>query len=317
MRFPALPLALLAATLLLTACDRKAGSIDADYPLTRLTERVYVIHGPNEMPNEANQAFMNNPGFVLTAKGVVVVDPGSSVQVGEMLLKKIATVTKDPVIAVFNTHIHGDHWLGNDAIRRAWPKAVIYAHPNMIAKAAVEGENWIERMNQLSDGAVRGTQVVVPQMGLDHDETLTLGGLHFRLLHNGVAHTDGDLMIEVVEEKLLFLGDNVVAERAGRLDDGNFAGNIAACDLALKTGATVFVPGHGKSGGREVVTAYRTWLTTLYGSVKKHYAAGVDAIGMKDKVVPELAAYRKWALFDSEVGKLVSLATLQAEQEAF
>jgi len=56
---------------------------------------------------------------VLTAKGVVVVDPGSSVQVGEMLLKKIATVTKDPVIAVFNTHIHGDHWLGNDRHRRA------------------------------------------------------------------------------------------------------------------------------------------------------------------------------------------------------
>lgn len=317
MRFPALPLALLAATLFVTACDRKAGSIDKDYPLARLTERVYVIHGPNEMPNEANQAFMNNPGFVLTAKGVVVVDPGSSVQVGEMVLKKIATVTQDPVIAVFNTHIHGDHWLGNDAIRRAFPKAVIYAHPNMMAKAAVEGENWIERMNQLSDGAVRGTQVVVPQMGLDNDETLRLGGLHFRLHHTGVAHTDGDLMIEVMEEKLLFLGDNVVAERAGRLDDGNFAGNIAACDAALKTGATVFVPGHGKSGGREVVTAYRGWLTTLYGSVKKHHAAGVDALGMKDKVVPELAAYRTWALFDSEIGKLVSLATLQAEQEAF
>jgi glyoxylase-like metal-dependent hydrolase (beta-lactamase superfamily II) len=317
MRFPVLPLVLLAPALLLTACDRKAGSIDTDYPLTRLTERVYVIHGPNEMPNEANQAFMNNPGFVLTPKGVVVVDPGSSVQVGEMLLKKIATVTRDPVIAVFNTHIHGDHWLGNDAIRRAHPKAVIYAHPNMIAKAAVEGENWIERMNQLSDGAVRGTQVVVPQLGLDNDETLTVGGLHFRLYHTGVAHTDGDLMIEVVEEKVLFLGDNVVAERAGRLDDGNFTGNIAACDAALKTGATKFVPGHGVSGGREVVTAYRTWLATLYGSVKKHYEAGVGAIDMKDKVVPELAAYRKWALFDSEIGKLVSLATLQAEQEAF
>jgi len=34
---------------------------------------------------------------------------------------------------------------------------VIYA-TRLIAKAAVEGENWIERMNQLSDGAVRGTR---------------------------------------------------------------------------------------------------------------------------------------------------------------
>ncbi|MEK7304327.1 MAG: MBL fold metallo-hydrolase, partial [Pseudomonadota bacterium] len=125
---------LLALTVMLSACDRKAPAIQADFPLTKLTERVYVIHGPNEIPNKANQGFMNNPGFVLTRKGVVVIDPGSSVQVGDMLLKKIASVTKDPIIAVFNTHIHGDHWLGNDAIHRAYPKAVIYAHPKMMEK---------------------------------------------------------------------------------------------------------------------------------------------------------------------------------------
>lgn len=260
---------------------------------------------------------MNNPGFILTKKGVVVIDPGSSLQVGNMVLRKIATVTTDPVIAVFNTHLHGDHWLGNDAIRRAYPKAVIYAHPKMLEKAESAGPYWVELMNRLTNNAIKGTRTVIPNLGIDHDETLALGGMHFRVHHTGVAHSDGDLMVEVVEENVLFLGDNVLAGRAGRLDDGNFLGNVAACELALKTSALHFVPGHGRSGGREVVTAYRDYLRALYASVKKHYEQGIVAFEMKDGVVADLKPYQHWVGFDSEIGKLISLAYLQVEQQAF
>ena len=308
---------LLALAVSLTACDRKAPAIQADFPLVPLTKRVYVIHGPNEMPTKANQGFMNNPGFVLTSKGVVVIDPGSSVQVGDMLLKKIATVTKDPVIAVFNTHIHGDHWLGNDAIHRAYPRAVIYAHTKMIEKSVSEGENWLKNLLQLTADGTRGTKAVIPNLGIDNEEILALGGLHFRIHHTGHAHTDGDIMIEVVEEKVMFMGDNAVVERAGRMDDGNFLGNIAACEIALKTEAKHFVPGHGKTNGRAVVTAYRDWLRALFGSVEKHYAKGMSDFEMKDKVLADLRPYQNWAMFDSEVGKLISLAWLQVEQASF
>jgi len=309
--------ALFSLTVLLSACDRNAPAIQADYPLTKLTERVFVVHGPNEIPNKANQGFMNNPAFVLVRNGVVVIDPGSSKQVGDMLLKRIASVTKDPVIAVLNTHIHGDHWLGNDAILRAYPKAVIYAHPKMMEKAVTEGQNWLRLMNQLTDNGIKGTKAVVPNLGVENEETLALGGLHFRIHHTGVAHTDGDIMVEVVEEKVMFMGDNAVVERTARLDDGHFLGNIEACEVALRADVRHFVPGHGKSNGRAVVTAYRDWLKALYGSVKKYYAQGLSDFEMKDKVVAELKPYQQWATFDSEVGKLISLAWLQVEQASF
>ncbi len=316
MRKLKLVIAVLLSGGLLLSCG-KAPKIDASYPLTRLTERVYVIHGPNEMPNKANQGFMNNPGFVLTAKGIVVIDPGSSLQVGEMLLAKIATVSKEPVVAVFNTHLHGDHWLANDAIRRAYPKAVIYAHPKMLESAAAAGESWLRLMLQLTDGATKGTQAVIPNLGIDNEETLAIGGMHFRIHHQGVAHTGSDIMIEVVEDKVLFGGDNILVARAGRMDDGNFKGNIAACDMALKTGARIIVPGHGPSGGPELIRTYRDYLRILYGSVKKYADQGLGDFEMKDKVVADLKPYQQWAMFDSEIGKLISLAYLQAEQEAF
>ena len=304
-------------TLLFSACDRTGSAIEKDYPVMKITDRVYVIHGPNEYPNKANQAFMNNPGFVLTKKGVVVIDPGSSLQTGQMVLKKIATITQNPVIAVFNTHIHGDHWLGNDAIHRVYPKAVIYGHPKMIGKASEAGEFWIGLFNRLTDNAVRGTRPVIPVMGIENEETLSLNGVHFRAYHTGVAHTDGDLMIEVVEEKVLFAGDNVMAVRAGRLDDGHFKGNIEACEVALKTAAQHFVPGHGPTNGRDIVVAYRDWLKAVILSVRKYHAQGLADFEMKDKVVADLKPFQQWAGFEVEIGKLISLAVLQLEQEAF
>jgi glyoxylase-like metal-dependent hydrolase (beta-lactamase superfamily II) len=310
-------LALLAGALLLAGCESKAPSISADYAPVRLTESVYVIHGPNELPNKTNQGFMNNPGFVLTKKGVVVIDPGSSVRIGEMVLAKIATVTKDPVIAVFNTHIHGDHWLGNQAIKAAYPKAVIYAHANMKAKAPGIGEQWVTMLNQMTDGALKGTQIVPPDVHVDNDEVLKLGDKQFRLYHTGKAHTDGDLMIEVVEDKVLFLGDNVLVGRLGRMDDGHFAGNVAAIDVALKTGAVHFVPGHGPSNGREPLKAYQSYLRTLHATVKKLYAEGLTDFEMKPKVAQALAPYQKWGLFDVELGRHISLALQQVMDESF
>ncbi|MBI3575750.1 MAG: MBL fold metallo-hydrolase [Gammaproteobacteria bacterium] len=306
------------ASLTLFACGpAKAPPIAGDPKLTKLSTRVYVLHGPNELPNKQNQGFMNNPGFVLTKKGVMVIDPGSSVQVGELVLKKIAEVTKDPVIAVFNTHIHGDHWLGNQAIKAAYPKAVIYAHPKMKTKTATDGAGWVTLLNTMTDGAVRGTRPVMPDVHIEHGETLVLNGTHFRVYHNGKAHTDGDLMIEVVEEKVMFLGDNALVDRIGRMDDGDFKGNVAALDMALQTGALHFVPGHGPSNGRVVAEGYRDYLKALHTEVKKYYDQGVSDFEMKPKVAAALARFRAWKDFEDQLGRHVSLAYLQVEADAF
>lgn len=311
-------LAMVLAILAPVSCSKTEGpAIARDFPLTRISDRVYVIHGPNEDPGKDNQGFINNPGFVLTNKGVVVVDPGSSVQVGRMLLAKIAGVTPLPVIAVFNTHIHGDHWLGNQAIRDAYPNVVIYAHPTMMAQAPSEGEVWLKRMLTLTANATRGTHLAIPNMGLAHGDKLRLGDVHFRLYHAALAHTDGDLIIEVVEDKVMFLGDIVVTERAGRQDDATFKGNLAAIQMVLQSDAVRFVPGHGKSGGREVPENYQAFLKDLYGAVKKYYALGLSDFDMKDKVRADLARYNKWALFDTGLGKLISLAYLQIETDSF
>lgn len=292
-------------------------AIRADYPLDRLTPNVYVIHGPTADPTPENQAFRNNPGIVLTREGAVVIDPGSSVHVGEMVVRKVKTLTDKPIVAVFNTHAHGDHWLGNEGIKLAYPRAVIYAHPKMKAMAIQdEGRMWIKAFNERSNGAAEGTTPVGPDQAVNDGDVISIGDTRFRILLPGPAHSDHDLMVELPDEKVLFFGD-IVRDGLFSPFQASFKGNIAAIDRGLKTGAKVFVPGHGRSGGQKVAMNYRRLLETMREQVRQNYRNGLSDFEMKPKISESLEAYQGWSSLAESLGPLVSAAYQEIEAEEF
>ena len=296
----------------------ETGPAVPDYPADRVADNIYVIHGPLELPNPDNQGFMNNPGFVITSKGIVIVDPGSSVQSGEMVLRVARKISDKPVAAVFNTHVHGDHWLGNQAVRAAYPEVPIYGHPNMIALIkAGEGQNWVDLMERLTEGKTKGTEVVGPNKTVSHGDEFRIGEHTFRIHYYGKAHTTSDIMIEIVEASVTFLGDNVLNQRLGRIDDGDIQGNIQACTKILETRSSVYIPGHGPSGDKAVPEGFRTYLETLYSSVKRYYDEGLSDFEMKPQVAAALKDYADWSGFEEELGKHISLAYLQIEEAEF
>lgn len=292
----------------------------ADFPVDQVARNIFVIHGPLDLPDPSNRGFVNNPGFIVTTHGVIVIDPGSSVQIGKEVLKKIRNITTKPVIAVLNTHVHGDHWLGNYAIRLAYPKVPIYAHAKMIERvAAGEGEAWIKVFMKMTGGAVKGTRVVGPNIGLRDNETLNLDGTILRMHHTGKAHTDHDIMIEVVEQQSIFLGDIVTAHHVPSSEvpqDANFKGQINAIQSILTLPLSTYIPGHGRSGGREVPLESLHFLEQLYAAVSKYHKQGLSDFEMKRSVMQDLAQYQHWQNFE-ELGKVISYVYLEIEADSF
>jgi glyoxylase-like metal-dependent hydrolase (beta-lactamase superfamily II) len=289
-----------------------------DYPVDQIAPHTYVIHGPLGFPTVENQGFMNNPGFIVTESGVVLIDPGSSVQAGEMVLKQIRTITDKPITHVINSHVHGDHWLGNQAIAEAYPEAVIMAHPAMIEKAhAGAAEEWINLMTRATDGFTEGTRAVIPTTSTSEIGMLKTGGMTFRFHAPERAHSGTDVMIEVVQESVVFLGDNVTHKRIARMDDASFKGNIAACGIAADLAASHYVPGHGPSGDVSIVTGFQRYLATLYSEVERLYEEGLADFEMKPEIVPKLKPYATWVNFEDQVGRHISLAVLEVEKNSF
>jgi glyoxylase-like metal-dependent hydrolase (beta-lactamase superfamily II) len=240
------------------------------------------------------------------------------VQAGRMVLKQMRSITDKPVTHVFNTHIHGDHWLGNQAIVEAFPEAVLMGHPQMIAKArGGEDERWVAMMEQLTEGFTRGTKAVIPEKSVADADVIQINGKTFRIYAPGKAHSGTDIMIEFVEESVVFLGDNVLNERIARMDDATFRGSIQACQVAIDLKAAHYVPGHGQTGDVSVPMNYKRYLGTLYAEVGRLYDEGMSDFEMKPGIVKMLVDYRDWSGFGDEVGKHISLAVLETEQSMF
>jgi len=289
-----------------------------DHPFEKVADNTWVIHGPLEMPNPANQGFMNNPGVVLTSEGAVIIDPGSSLQSGEMVLRMLKTVTDQPVVAVFNTHIHGDHWLGNQAIKASYPGAAVYGHTEMLAMVKDgAGDTWVELMDKLTEGATKGTRVVGPDHAIKHDDAIKIGNKTFRIHHYGQAHTRTDIMIEVTEDGVVFLGDNVTAERVPRMTDGNFMGNISSVDSILKLNASTWVPGHGPTGTVDIVKDYRNYLAAVYASAKQAFDADMDSSDVKPIALKATLKYKDWAGYNDEIGPQGAQAYMEVESAEF
>ncbi len=309
------PSLVLFAAMLTSAVHAAPNDMIRNYPVVKVAPDTYVVHGPLGEPSVANQGFMNNPGWVIAGDQVVVIDPGSSVQAGRRVVQQIKKTTRLPVTTVYTTHIHGDHWLGNQAILEAWPKALLVAHPNMIAKAqAGEAQSWVNTMSRLTQGYTEGTRAVIPTLVTADGTTTKIGNRVFTVHLSNDAHSKSDIMIEV-DNGVLFTGDNVLNKRVARMDDGSFVGTIKEIDRALSLPVKVIVPGHGKTGGREVLTAQKAYLQTLFDAVKTEYDLGKSDFEMKPVVEKKLAKFKHWHGFDAALGKHVSLAVLEIEQQ--
>jgi len=293
----------------------KIGIMDK-YDTIKIAEHTWGVFGSLTAPSVENKGFMNNPVFVITDKSVVVIDPGSSVQVGRALLEKIRQKTDKPVTHIFDSHVHGDHWLGNQAFFETYPDVKIYAHPEMIIEAkGGEADSWIARMERLTEGATTGTVATYPTIALKDKQEVKIDNITIKSHLNKFAHTKTDAMFQIIEDKVLVTGDNAFSNRMTRLDDGSYVGNIKAMDDALALDIDVVVPGHGPVGDKEVLRNFREFLHIVYDTSKTLLDDDMEPFEMKPIIVEKLKKYQSWENFNGAIGKLISVAVLEAENE--
>ncbi len=288
----------------------------------QLSKHVWVIYAADGFPTPENRGMMSNVTFVVTSAGVVILDSGSSLQIGEMAIRMIRKVTDKPVIAVFNSHFHGDHWLGNHAFVNAFGKQ-LPIHALAATRKTIEGYEgnvWRTLMEKWTNQSTTGTEVFAPNRTVEHGQVLKFGDVTLRMHYYGRAHTDADLSVEVVEDKVTHIGDIAMANRIANIDDGSYPGTFRYYDALMKAaGDQVWLPGHGQPG-KDILQTYGTFLKGIWEpclqAVKDGKSEGeAKALVLKDPRVASRAATMQG--FDSNIGKYTSLAYLEAEKEAF
>lgn len=288
----------------------------------QLSPHVWMVYAKEGFPTAENQGLMASVIFVITQKGVVVLDTGASLQIGQMAIRMIRSVTPLPVVAVFNSHYHGDHWLGNHAFADAFGKDLpihSLAHTREQI-AGHEGNLWRSLMERWTNQATIGTKVVAPNKTVEHGQVFDYGDVQIRLHHYGQAHTPSDLCFEVVQDRLTYIGDIAMENRIANIDDGSYPGTFRYYDALKKAaGDQLWLPGHGR-GSRDLLDTYGIFMKGIWEPCVQAVKNGIPLDGAKALVMkdPRVASRAKtMAGFDSNIGKYTSLAYLEAEKEAF
>jgi len=291
-----------------------------DVKPVKVSKHCYMIPALGPHPTPDNFGMFSNPGFVVTDDGVVVIDTGSSVQIGEMVLRQIKAITNKPVVKVINTHFHGDHWLGNHAFVDANPDVEIYSHPLCIDNLKSGADKfWFDFMQTNTNNAITGTVVTLPNKTFKGGEEFELGGVKFKIHHFGQMHTVSDLAVEVVSDKAVYTGD-MVMRRVANMEDGSYRGSIDGLAAMADLGADYYIPMHGTADNVSLINEGKEFMETIYTSVEELYDEGLSDFEMKpiimDKPFMKNTA-SQWPGYESTIGKFIVVAMKEVEASMF
>ncbi len=306
--------------LALCAFGAQAAAVVGDYAMKaeQVADGVYAIVSPSmSFPDEENRGWNSNAAFVITDEGLLVFDTGSSETIGKALIKTIRTVSDAPIKWVINSHAHGDHWLGNGAFVTEKPAEMI-ASDIAIALMKKDGFEWIDRFNNMTNGAIGEFEPVPAKDAVTQAVARDFGGVQVQILFSGNSHSPGDIVFWLPGKSVLLTGDTMYTQRPPATFDANVEQWITFLEELSVLKPKVVIPGHGPVSGVEAITNLHAYFDTLWRQVAEGYEEGKSdyeiAATVKARMKPFEMTYP--GLYE-RLGESVSHVYLQVEEAMF
>lgn len=211
----------------------------------QVAPHTYFVQGRPEIGSSANQNFISNAGFVITPKGVVVIDALGSPILAQKLIAEIRKLTKEKIVAVIVTHYHADHVYGLQEFKKAGAKIYAQNEGRNYLSSETAKQRLIASRVDFAPWVNANTKLIPADVWIDQKASLNIGGTEFWISRVGPAHAPEDLMVFVPSEKVLFAGDLVFRGRIPFVGNADSKGWLLALDEIEKLHPNVVIPGHG------------------------------------------------------------------------
>jgi glyoxylase-like metal-dependent hydrolase (beta-lactamase superfamily II) len=211
----------------------------------QLAPNVYALVGELEQRSDANLANNATFGVVVTAAGVVLIDSGGSYRGAQQIAQTLKTITDKPVVQVINSGGQDHRWLGNGYFKQHGAR-IITSAAALADQQARAAEQMLALQNFLSADHLTGTEPLFAEETFDESGSLQLGGVTFELHRVGPAHTPGDVLVWLPQQRIAFAGDVVYVERMLGVGTMSNSGHwLQAFEALAALQPEWVVPGHG------------------------------------------------------------------------
>ncbi len=191
-------------------------------------------------------------------------------------MEEIRKLTDQPIRNVVNTHHHVDHSFGNQFYLPTEVVSHRGCREALIARGA-DVEMLSQRWPQYREDWI-GARLTPANITYEDKMIFHLGDRVIELLHPGPAHTYGDTLVYLPQEKVLFTGDVAFHYLTPLGRDGHLSNWIRVANGILKhLDVTVLMPGHGPVSGKEVVSKTLRYLRLVKRTSRLHFERGESA----------------------------------------
>ncbi|MEQ1948112.1 MAG: MBL fold metallo-hydrolase [Bryobacteraceae bacterium] len=214
----------------------------------------------------------SNAGLIVGPNSMMAVD---SLQ-GPLITKAFLAAAKQAAPGkafdrLVYTHHHGDHIDGAPYFMPVQIIGTEYCRKTVQAMAPLP--KW-EKHEGWAEGGEDHTRIP-PGTILEKKLTYDYGDIPVELLEVAPAHTFGDLVVYLPEQKVLFAGDVGFTYIAPYAHWAHITKWIEAIDRILALDVNVIVPGHGPLGGKKELAETRAYLDLFKREARKRFDDGM------------------------------------------
>ena len=215
-----------------------------------------------------------NVGCVIGEDSVLCVDARATPVMAQQWIDVIRTLTDKPIRYLVLTHYHAVRVLGASAYGADWTIAHTKTAEWIDERGEQDFESEARRFPRLFSAIETIPGLTRPDVTFTDEMSVDLGGRVVELRYLGRGHTEGDIVVWMPRERVLFAGDLVEAQAAPYMGDA-FIGDwrSSTLDRVAAFDAAALVGGRGQAvRGADVSTAVaetRDFLTTLYECVRE------------------------------------------------
>lgn len=235
----------------------------------KITDSIYMLEGRG-----------GNIGVSVGVDGILIIDTQFA-NMADPILDAIKEIQQGEIDFIINTHFHGDHTGGNQALGQ---EASVIGHTNV--RVRMQGRK------DLEDATFRNS---LPVLTYDDKATVHFNGEDIELQHYAMGHTDSDTVVYFPKANVLHLGDHFFVDRFPFIDEPsggnvtNYLNNVRTLIDNMPKDATI-IPGHGPIADIDDLKSFLSLLEESIAYIKKGMDAGKDRRTLQNEDLPE-----KWA----------------------
>ena len=223
----------------------------------------------------------------------------------EMLdsMKKAEPKGMKNIRALINSHSNGDHCNGNNCVdteevisSEATLEEMSHESPEMMAALLIQapemgtlGKYFLECFGSFN---FEGVTKRLPNTTFTGETQRQVGDKIVELIEVGPAHTNGDVLVHVPSDKVVFTGDILFIEGHPILWAGPVKNWINACDRIISMEVDFVVPGHGPVTDNRGVKAVRDYLAYIDTESRERFESGMSALEAAKEI--DLDLFSTW-----------------------